>query len=100
MKSYFALDGGVVVSKDIYTQERFGTAEKIKKTKSKVKSRFVFHPTYTTTGHMFRCVFDRLGWRRMLLFGKWGIGKSLAIVLATMLSNHISEFHYNNADTP
>jgi hypothetical protein len=94
MKDYFALDGGVVINGNVYNQGRF------KDGKKKGQEKLVFYPTHTTTGHMFRNIFHDRYWNTLLLYGRWGIGKSLAIVLAAMLSNLITEFNCNNLNTP
>jgi hypothetical protein len=88
MKAYFRRGEGVLLNKAVFTQDRLQSA-------MNQRQKLVFFPTHTTTGHMFQLL-NNHRFLTVLVHGRYGVGKSMALVLYKLLTDHIAAFLCQN----
>ena len=85
----FTVGEGIKLPNPPFTQERFsGSAQNN-------NEKVTFFPTYSTTGFIFRNM-KGSGLATTLIYGRWGIGKSLSIVLFQLLMNEVSTYKFES----
>ena len=88
----FMIGEGIELPDPPFSQDRFlGSAQN-------KNERVTFFPTYSTTGFIFRNM-KGSGLATTLIYGRWGIGKSLSIVLFQLLMNEVSTYKFESYST-